>query len=101
MNNHAFGFDGGEILAKMGASWFVSYAYHCHVDKASTNWERVATSTSRKSNYNNSKQYHNLWLKQVLQMNDKNLNRNSIGLKAVQIKEMTRAIIKTIENKSQ
>lgn len=28
MKDHSFSFEGGDILRKIGASWFVSYSYY-------------------------------------------------------------------------
>ena len=33
MANHHFSFAGGELLSKIGAAWFVSYAYYDKIDK--------------------------------------------------------------------
>ena len=38
MSGHPFNFAGGEDLATMGASWFVSYHYHGTIDPAHENW---------------------------------------------------------------
>ena len=51
MANHNFSFAGGDILSKMGATWFVSYAYYDRVDKNHRNWDRVSTAASRTSRY--------------------------------------------------
>ncbi len=95
MSNHAFNFEGGDILTKMGASWFVSYTYYLYVDKTMKKWEQVSTYCSRITRFNNSKSYHRFWLEQVLEMNDNNLNRNSLGLNAKDIKEMSKEILHT------
>jgi hypothetical protein len=34
MTGHDFNFEGGNFLARMGATWFVSYSYYCHIDKS-------------------------------------------------------------------
>ena len=88
MSTHDFSFNGGEILSKMGASWFVSYAYHKYIDSSHTNWSRVSTTQSRISKFNTSKEYHKYWLEQVLVMNSSNLSKNTIGLSSIQTKSM-------------
>ena len=93
MAHNSFSFDGGEILGKMGASWFVSYAYYNYIDKSHMNWNSTATAATRISKYNRSKQYHMLWLTEVLSMNPLNLNKNQIGLRSDQIKEMASQIL--------
>lgn len=98
MSNHAFNFDGGEILAKIGASWFVSYAYYFYVDKTEMNWRKVSTHPSRTSRFNSSIQYHTFWLRQSLQMEDYNLNKNTIGLNADEIKVMAQKTLHAKEN---
>ena len=93
MATHDFSFDGGEILSKMGASWFVSYAYHKYIDNNHINWSSVSTTQSRISKFNTSKKYHKYWLEQVLIMNSANLSKNTIGLSAMQTKFMARELI--------
>ena len=93
MSSHPFSFEGGELLATMGASWFVSYSYYDRIDKAHMNWSRTSTAETRISNYKRTKQYHQLWLNEVLSMNPNNLNKNRIGLKADEIKNMALSLL--------
>lgn len=93
MANHDFPFEGGDILKKMGATWFVSYACHDHCDKSHMNWDKVRTSGMRISYYNRSKQYHEQWLQHVLTMNDANLSKNTIGLTPCETKKMAKELL--------
>lgn len=93
MTTHAYNFDGGEELAQMGATWFVSYSYFNHIDSNHTNWANVTTVESRASTYKKTTYYHIYWLKKILEMNDKRLNTNTIDLDATQTKEMARQIL--------
>lgn len=93
MASHNFNFEGGEILTGMGASWFVSYAYFEKIDRTHRNWERVSTSRSRLSKYNKGRAYHKAWLKEVLEMNPANLDKNTIGLGSKETKKMAREIL--------
>lgn len=93
MATHDFSFNGGEILSKMGASWFVSYAYYKYIDNNHTNWSRISTTQSRISKFNTSKSYHKYWLNQVLVMNPANLSKNTIGISASQTKSMARELL--------
>ena len=93
MSTHNFSFEGGEILAGMGASWFVSYAYYEIIDNTHTNWARVTTTQPRLSKYNKGKVFHKGWLEEVLKMNPKNLNKNTIGLDATCVKRMAKEIL--------
>ena len=98
MNGHEFNFDGSEYLAKIGATWFVSYYYFKHQDKNHLNWENITTTRFRISVYNNNKNYHKYWMEQVLNMNDKLLNTNEIGLDASETKRMARELLATVTN---
>jgi hypothetical protein len=93
MANHNFSFAGGDILSKMGATWFVSYAYYDRVDKNHRNWDRVSTAASRTSRYIAGIPYHKEWLQEVLVMKDENLSKNTIGLDARQVKAMAKEIL--------
>ena len=93
MASHIFSFAGGDILSKMGATWFVSYAYYDRVDKNHRNWDRLSTAASRTSRYITGMPYHKEWLQEVLTMKDKNLSKNTIGLDAWQVKAMAKVIL--------
>ena len=82
MATHCFSFSGGEILTRIGATWFVSYAYYERVDPSHLNWKQVSTFQSRISAYRSGEEYHESWLNEVLAMNPSNLNKNTIGLDA-------------------
>ena len=91
--SHAYPFYGGEFLGKMGAAWFVSYAYHEHVDATHENWSRTTTASGRMRRYNNTFSYHRYWLDKVMTMNDQNLAKNTIGLTPREIKDMANAVM--------
>lgn len=101
MTAHAFNCEGGEIFYRLGAAWFVSYAYHCNLDKNEMSWNNESISpksiSSRKSKFNNSTDYHHGWLLHVLSMNDNKLsNSNSkVGLCAHEIKTMASELLKS------
>ena len=93
MARHVFSFNGGGLLASMGASWFVSYCYYEYIDKTHQNWNIVKTAANRKSVYLRTRQYHKNWLNEILKMNDGRLNGNSLNLKAPQIKQMASGLL--------
>ena len=93
MATHDFSFSGGKILSRMGATWFVSYAYYETIDKFHMDWKKVSTVQSRISKYHSGKEYHKVWLNEVLAMNPANLSKNTIGLDAQQVKMMAREIL--------
>ena len=93
MHAHGFSFSGGEILTRIGATWFVSYAYYERVDPSHMNWKQVSTFQSRISAYRSAGEYHKVWLNEVLAMNPLSLNKNTIGLDAQQIKKMSQEIL--------
>ncbi len=77
----------------MGMVWFVSCAYHEHIDPQHRNWERVPTAAGRRSAYSNSRPWHATWLAEVPLMDDGALNRNKIGLTAADVKRMARELL--------
>ena len=83
-------------LKRKGACWFVSYAYWEHSHKTYTAWENAGTLALRKSYYRNTREHHHEWLEQVLKMNDANLNKNTLGLTAADVKSMAAQLIKII-----
>lgn len=91
--SHAYPFYGGEFLGKMGAAWFVSHAYHEHVDAAHTNWNRIRTVRTRIAHFGKTFSYHRYWLDKVMSMDGKLLETNKIGLTAIQIKDMAKIVM--------
>ena len=89
---HAFSCYGGKLLQRMGASWFISFAYHKYIDAKHLNWNRVATKM-RISVYDKSFSYHRYWLDKVMSMDDKLLKTNKIGLTAIQVKDMAKKVM--------
>ena len=93
MKGHDFNFDGGDLLSKIGATWFVSYSYYLKKDRTHENWKNVKTSKMRISRFESTKGYHLSWLKEVLKMNDVNLAKAKIGLTPEQTKRMAMELL--------
>ncbi len=89
---HNFNFEGGDLLHSMGASWFVSYSYYLYVNKEHTNWQDVGH-RSRVSVFSNSGKYHRFFLMKISEMNEKNLDKNMLGLKGLKIKQMANELL--------
>lgn len=93
---HNFSFEGGEILSRIGAAWFVSYSYYNIIDEAHKDWNFNITENSlksRKSKYNNSVCYHKSWLLEILKMDQLDKHPNAVGLCSEQIKKMAKEIL--------
>ena len=52
------------------------------------NWNKVSTASNRASVFARSQRYYKYCLSEVLKMSDANLNKNSLGLKSTQIKQL-------------
>ena len=90
---HTFSFEGGEQLTTIGATFFVSYLYHKHVDSNHQNWGSIKTKKSRISTINRSESYHKIWLNHIGRMSEEKLNKNTLGLDGVTVKKMARTIL--------
>jgi len=93
---HTFSFEGGEQLTTIGATFFVSYLYHHHVDPSHDNWASIKTKESRVSTINRTENYHRIWLNHIISMSEAKLSRNTIGLDGKIVKEMALAIQQSI-----
>jgi hypothetical protein len=93
MTRHTYNFEGGKELRRMGASWFVSYSYYSCRDETHLNWREVSTYGYRISMFNRTGGFHQFWLQWVLEMNDNQLETNTIGLTGPQIKQMARELL--------
>lgn len=90
---HKFGFEGGEQLTTIGATFFVSYLYYLHVDSTHRNWDSIKTKSSRISTIATSRKYHAGWLERLGSMTNANLNRNTLGLDGATVKAMARLVL--------
>ena len=95
MGNHSFNFEGGDDLSSMGASWFVSYAYHTYIDTSHDNWQRIDTVNLRINYFNRTNNHHKFWLEQVLDMENNRLSTNEIGLEPERVKEMAKELLES------
>jgi len=93
MGSHDFNFEGGAYLRKICATWFVSYSYFFRKDKNHFNWKKIKTAKLRISVFNRTTEYHESWLKQIINMNDKLLNRNKINLDASVTKKLAKELL--------
>ena len=91
-----FKFAGGEQLTRIGASWFVSYMYCKKKDPAHLNWEKVSNFSMRASKCNKNSTYHKDWLKEIVAMNPKQLQRNKLGLTGNDIISMAKILLPII-----
>lgn len=101
MTSHLFNLDGARRITTMGASWFVSYKYYELIDENHNNWAQVKKLLGNRMHaYDESEDYHEYWLNEVLKMSDGKLNRNKLGLTADEIKRMAREILSVMKSES-
>lgn len=70
--------------------------YFENVDSSHKNWEKISTKKSRIGNIENSEEFHKYWLDCVLAMNDRNLEKNTLGLTGTEVKEMAKQILEIL-----
>ena len=92
-----FTFENGDILTTMGATWFVSYAYYLYVDGQHINWQHVSTCQNRIRTFNWSKKHHHFFLTEIAKMNENNLNKNTLDLNGVRVKQMAKELLTKIK----
>lgn len=97
MARHVFSFENGDILTTMGATWFVSYAYYRYIDGGHANWQQVSTYQNRVRTFDWSKKHHKYFLEKIAEMNDVNLNKNTLGLRGLEIKRMAKELLTRIQ----
>ena len=91
--SHAFSFDGGKELSRIGATWFITYAYAEKIDPTERRWLNSATHASRASNYKQAAQWHQYWYTEVTKMSESRLNKNEIGVSGVEAKKMAHKLV--------
>ncbi len=97
---HTFNFSGGDSLTTIGASWFVSYMYYELIDKNHKEWEKLKTAKkSRIPSYNRTREYHKMWLEEVMNMNLNRLKSNTMKIPPEEIKRMAGELLSFINSK--
>ncbi len=102
-NGHDFDFEGGTILSRIGAWWFVSYAHYLYVNIEQKYWTMIISKKSLNSRiykFKNSTQYHLLWFNEVLKMQNLDRQSNSAGIRSDEIKNMAREVIAKLQSLS-
>lgn len=92
MVRNTFSYEQWRGIRTMGASWFISYAYHSYVDATHLNWKEVPTAYSRISVFNSTKPNHKDYLDAIMDMNEAQLGTNKIGLTGAQVKQLAKII---------
>ena len=92
MPRSSYNFAGGKQLTRIGASWFVSYMYSVHQDPTHLNWKNVSTYSARASLCAKNSAYHKTWINEIIGMNQKQLQRNKIGLTGQEILDMAKIV---------
>ena len=93
MANHDFGFEHGEILGRIGATWYASYAYHRHCDPSHNNFTFVGTWKSRASNYKGHLELEKYLMEKISEMTPQRLATNTIGLSGEEVLRMAREVL--------
>lgn len=93
MSRHIFKFPHGDLLTTMGACWFVSYSYYKKIDPYHLNWQNVSSCKIRINVFQRSQSLHKYFLKNILEMDTNNLDKNKIYLAGKQIKNMAKALL--------
>ncbi len=99
MGRHTFGFEGGEQLTTVGATFFVSYLCYLHVDPMHRYWDSSETKAARRSPIANATKCHRAWLDRVGGMSDAKLARNTLRLDGAKVKAMARLILDLAEKR--
>lgn len=93
MDNTAQTLKQWKYLHTIGASWFVSFCYYFHIDKNHLNWVKSKTAPTRVATFMKTKQYHKLWLGEVLNMSASYLDTNKIDLSGEKVKIMAQELL--------
>lgn len=56
-------------------------------------YRSIQNGKTRITKYNKGKPYHKAWLQEIVNMNPLNLNKNTIGLSAAEIKSMAKDLL--------
>ena len=92
MAHHAFGFEHGELLSHIGASWYASYAYYRHVDKGHDNYTNGSTARRIPACLDNL-ELEKYFIERITEMSAKNLSTNKIGLSGEDVLRMAREVL--------
>lgn len=95
-NDHPFSFEGGNKLSKFGATWFVCYLYNKYIDNTFEIYKKVDTYKFRMALCDACGKYYKIWLNEIIKMNDKKLNKNSLKINSTQTKQMAQKLLSVL-----
>ena len=93
MSQHSFSFEHGDILSKIGATWYTSYAYYKHCNPYHENFKKVITWRSRASQYKGNIKLEKYFISQITAMSAAKLSTNTLGLTGIEVLRMAKEIL--------
>lgn len=90
-------------IKSMGLGWFISYTYYLKIDSQHLSWQNSNFSqkalVTRKSKFNNSKEFHKDYINQAINLNRNLFNHTSkkVQLTADEIIQMAKKLKQVIE----
>ena len=89
---HDYNFNGGNLLRKIGASYYVCYLYSLNKDPNETRWESIGTKDRRNKTIIKHTKYCKPWLEEISKM--KKVASNSMGLSIDEVKKYAEELLK-------
>lgn len=86
--------DGGDVLSRLGAAWFVKYMYFHKIDNNYKDWN-LAGCGNKIAAYLKSSQYYKAWLQYILTLSDADLKDPVID--ADEMREMATRLLQTFD----
>ncbi len=96
MTQHSFSFEYGDILSKIGATWYTSYAYYKHCDQCHESFKKVMTWQSRASQYKNNIKLEKYFIMQIAAMSAEKLSTNTLGINGTEVLRMAREVLSVL-----
>ena len=93
MAQHSFSFEYGDILSKIGATWYTSYSYCKHCDPCHESFKKVKTWQSRASQYKSNIKLEKYFIMQIATMSAEKLSTNTLGLNGIEVLRMAREVL--------
>ena len=92
VKKHDYNFNGGNLLRRIGASYYVCYLYGINIDPKEVRWQQIRTKDSRNKLIANHTKFCSPWLEKISKM--EKVGTNSMGLTAAEVHKYANELLK-------
>ena len=93
---HDYNFNGGNLLRRIGASYYVCYLYGINIDPSETRWQQMKTKDFRNKLIAKHTKYCSPWLEEISKM--EKVETNLMGLTVCEVHKYAEVLLRKFPN---